>query len=1242
MHLKEVHMENFKSFGRKLTVPFEPGFTAITGPNGSGKSNIGDAVLFVLGPNSPRAIRAGRLTDLIFNGGATGKAASYCLVSLTFDNRDRTMPVDADDVVLTRKVKRAPKKDDKDAYNSYFYVNGRASQKREFVDLLQHARISADGYNITQQGDVLQVCTMSNVQRRQVLDGIAGVTSFDGDIDKANKRRTEVEENLERIGIVLEEIERDLAQLEKDKEAAQKYQELQQEIAQTKGRMAWRRKADLERQIAQVQQQIEEFGKQRTELEAKRNELLGKQKELQSQFAEAEQRIREEGGEEVQELQDQLEAARDRMVRLEEKINFVKSELADGKEDLLPMQEELRRVRKEHERTSKLHADQDEAFTAADGQLAERKKELEALRARMSQSNESLMLLNRDLAKLKHEHEAKQLELHEVRLEADRLEDRAQSAAKQAQQAAEEAQATETDLKETTWEANELRKDSEGAGKKAKELERRMFDLRKAQAELTKQNEDLENRIRRLQRERAELQAQQDAAARAAGGAPRAVDEILKARDQGQIQGIIGTIAELASVEDRYQTALQTAAGANMNAIVVEDDAVAAKCIELLKSARAGRAKLFPLNKMVPGRPRGQALMKVKQDGCLGFALDLVDYNPRYQNAFWNAFGDTLVVDTMNTGRRLMGGVRMVSLDGELFEASGAMVGGSRGKKGDGPSFGNADRGRLDELINKVAEAEDLQEQTINRLAKVREEIDAMREQLDAEGRSGAGGADRLKELEKKEDRLKGIFESQTKDAARLGEEAQKFQADAAKAQERIDALETRLAELDALREEKGQLMMKGSKKEWRERAEELEKEISELREAALQAENRRDVASKQLELVADRVKEIEKQIADVDGAEERLKTTLKDHQEDHGKAKAEVDALMKLEREATKALKGLREERDKLYEALTDLKAKIDKVADRMETHYGLVTNAKAKLPALEEALGDAKVELQENPVEIADDEDVAPYDDLRKHLRNLEARLDRLGPVNMRALEQYEAQAERQRTLKEEVDRLEDQRTELVKLVEEITQKKKDALLVVFNAINENFAQVYQRLSNGGKALMELENPDDPFQGGLVLKAQPPGKRVLRLDALSGGEKSLTSMAFIFALQMYDPSPFYYLDEVDQNLDAVNSELLAKLVKDNAAYAQFIVVSLRKVTLKESSHIYGVTQQTPGLSEVIANFDLQNVPDEDKSKGGVRPGDAPDAPASPEGADERDEGNDKESLQQTFQEMVQVEVKP
>lgn len=1199
MHLREVHMENFKTFKGKFTVPFEPGFTAITGPNGSGKSNIGDAIMFVLGPNSPRAMRAKNLSDLIFNGGKEGKPAEAASVSLVFDNADRIMPVEEDTVVLTRRIKRAPSDDSPDACNSYFYVNGRGSQKKEFIDLLDHARISADGYNITLQGDVQSICNMTPVDRRRILDDIAGVTTFDRDLASADARKADVAGNLERIAIVLDELKRSLDQLDKEKESATRYRDLQAGVKRCKGLMAVRRRDDVAIQIAHVQGEIERFSKDRQGHAADLSALKEKQKETEARFAELEAKIRAEGGAEVQALQDRMKTARDDMVRLEERINFAKSELATSKENSGPMLEELRRIERDLAKTEALELACGKEYESTTAALELRKKELDGARDLISKGDTNAMQINRDLVGLKQEHEAKQLELHEAKLEADRVAERARANAKALAEAKGQAEAVATDLQESTWQLKELRGTQGGAGKKRKESEKRLFELRKAQGEFGRQAEELEQRIRRLQRDLADLRANEEAAARAQGGYGQAVQDVLSARDKRQIKGIIGTVAELAKVDKKHTEAMQIAAAGRLQAIVVEDDAVAAECISLVKSRQSGRVTLLPLNKMVPGRPSGQALMKVKEQGCLGFALDLIEFNPRYQNAFWHVFQDTLVADTMANGRRMMGGVRIVSLDGELFEKSGAMTGGKHSKgKAEDVAFTNADRGRMDELLSEIAQAEQAQQAAVAQAAAARKELEELQTALAGEGAVGASQEDRLKELERKVTSLEERAAVLDKEVAQLTKQERDADAGMGKLADATAKLEERLGQLDKMRQEKGQLLLKGTRKDLRERVEKLEAEVRELTEAALKAENRRQVAATQFKLVTARRDEVSVQLDGGSGSATKLADDLKKFAAAHAKAKAEVEAIMKMEKKATGALKGLNEQRDRAYKDLTDLKARIDKVADRVEVTFGLTSSAKSKLPILEEALGDARMELQENPVDVKAGEDIPAIEDLKRELRNQESALDRLGPVNQTALEQYDAQSLRAKELKDEVARLDTQKAELLKLVDEIAGNKRAALMTVFTAVNEQFAAVYGQLTKGGKAYLELENDKAPFEGGLILKAQPPEKKVTRIDSLSGGEKSLTSMAFIFAIQRYDPSPFYYFDEVDQNLDAVNSEYLARMIKDNARFAQFIVVSLRKITLKEASHIYGVTQVRPGVSEIIARFDIDTLPNEDAPK--------------------------------------------
>ena len=257
MYLREIQLENFKSFGRKLTIPFLEGFTAITGPNGSGKSNIADAIMFVLGPKSSKAIRAGKLTDLIFNGGKGGRPEKYCKVSLVFDNADRLIPIESDEVKLTRLVKVSPS--NKDASLSYFYVNGKPSSLGEFNDLLANAKISADGYNFVMQGDINAITRMSPLERRRILEDVAGITRFDRDIELSTKKRVEVEENLKMIDLTLTEIRTELKRLERDRQAALKYMEFKERLERAKALMAFKKRDMIEREIAAVQEQIASY-----------------------------------------------------------------------------------------------------------------------------------------------------------------------------------------------------------------------------------------------------------------------------------------------------------------------------------------------------------------------------------------------------------------------------------------------------------------------------------------------------------------------------------------------------------------------------------------------------------------------------------------------------------------------------------------------------------------------------------------------------------------------------------------------------------------------------------------------------------------------------------------------------------------------------------------------------------------------------------------------------------------------
>ena len=1180
-------MENFKSFGKKLIVPFFPGFTAITGPNGAGKSNIADAILFVLGPKSSKVMRAGRLTDLIFNGGKKHKnPAKYCKVSLVFDNSKRKMPVDADEVKLTRVIKRAPLKNDPNNYYSYFYINNRSASFSDFMNVLVHARISGDGYNIVKQGDVTSLIEMGTIDRRRMIDDIAGISNFDNDIKKAEKEEGEVDTNLERIRIILNEISSQIRQLKNDRDSAFRYKELKDKLYETKAQIAMKKKMDVEAQIVEINKQIESYEKERDGFNGQNKKLKEEHAKSQKALEDIEKKIADVGGDEVKEIKEKLDKLRSEEVKVEERINYTSDEILEIQNEEKELSTSLEGIEKELGEHNTQQQELAAQITEKQTELNEKEKKLSSLKETIAQSDDKSMDLTRELTKMREEYNEKQSEIHELKLKRNRFTDKIEALELQIAELQETKSTYEFELKDIDWQAGEFKKEHKEKHKKTKNLEKDLFDKKKREAELTEQLADLENAIMRLQREQSKLQAEHDAMQSVHGVYNKAVHEVLNARDSG-IDGIHGTVAELAQVDDKFKLAVEIAAGARMQAIIVEDDTVAAKAIKFLQKEKLGIATFLPLNKMVTGKPRGTALMAIKDPKAHGFAIDLVKFKKEYHDAFWYVFGDTIVVDTLDDARRLMGGVRLVDLKGSLIEASGAMVGGSKLKTQ--LSFSKIDRGKLDEITQRLQEAIKSQDALSEELATLKKEITELESTLGI-SRTEVDKESQIKDLDVRRKEFTGKLEVLNKDLDAKIEEKEYLDKKKEEVISTIEEHKKRLDELDSIKEEKGKILLKGTKKELAQNARGLEQEVSSLQELVLTLSAEKDTLEKKIELLTERKDEITAKIESETKDIEKHKKSIKELKESRSKYRDEVKALMTVEEQMTGKMKDLTVERDTIYRKTVSIENDLDKLNTRIESYYDLISRAKYRLPTLEGTVSELDQELKLYNVEIIDKK-LPNVESLKDSMKVTEESMRELEPVNMRALEEYEHQLERKKKLDEDVGHLKDQKKNLIKLVKEVTEKKTERFYEVFSEINQNFKMMYSQLSEGGEAELQLENPDALFESGLTIKARPRGKKILLLSALSGGEKSIASLAFIFAIQHYDPSPFYVLDEVDMFLDGVNAETVSRMIKRNAEDSQFIMVSLRKVALKEANHIYGVTMRETGVSEMIGNIDPDSV---------------------------------------------------
>jgi len=824
--ITKLSMQGFKSFNRRVSIPFLPGANVLAGANGSGKSNILDAVAFVLGRTSARSLRADRLHELIFHGGNGKKAADFASVSLTFDNSKKIFPAEGEELTINRKVNQKGV--------TVYKMNDRTVTRDKILQTLNAARIQPDGHNIILQGDVTEIIEMNPVERREIIDEISGIAEYNDKKEKAQKDLDAVDLKLKEAEIIISQRYDIFKKLEEERNAAIKYQNLQQQLKVLKGSFANKKVRTFQEQLNKFDENLAE----KTELSEKLNKDL--------EGVETELGLKEKGIREVA----------DKLIDLSKRVQI--------------------------------------------------EREVSELR--------SQMLIKKD------------------------------------------------------------------------KIDSNMREIERLN--------DLIEKLQAFESKKSEL----------SGEMPRAVRSILALN----LRGVHGAISNLVSVPEKYQIALEVAAGPHMNDIVVDDDNVASYCIEYLRRERIGRATFIPLNKIRPMLFRENELLG--KHGVIGVASKLLKYETKFMSAIEFVFGNTLIVDKLDSARAIgVGRARMVTLDGDLVERSGAMIGGYYIKS-----------------HAKFVEA------------STRQDIDSyidLRRRLQEE-------AGFLKEdVEEVEKRLKKIA---------VSEESKEF------------------INLETLRI--------GS-----------EQEIDRLRE------RRKRLNERKLNL------EIEINRANIDKA--RLETELQN-------AKIELE-------------------------------------------QYGQITYVDEKLHTLEE------------------------------FIRKTEKELSTIGLVNLKAIGEFEKFKNEFEGYKEKYEKILEEKKAVIDMIAKIEEKRKEVFFGTLNELKEGFYDIFAKMLNGS-ATLELEDPNN-LESGLLIKASPKGKTLLNIDAMSGGEKSLTALAFIFSIQNYKPAPFYILDEVDAALDKVNSKIVADMVKKLSKNAQFIIITHNDTTIKAADQVYGCSM-VDGESKLMA----------------------------------------------------------
>lgn len=1157
MYIKQLEVDNFKSFANKIDIPLLKGFTTISGPNGSGKSNIIDSILFALGLSTSRTLRAEKLFHLI----STYTKRNEAVVKVTFGETE-----DGQDFTVARKIKKSTQ-----GYNSIYYLNDKIATLTEIHTLLEKYNITPNSYNVMMQGDVTSITNCSAVERRKIIDEIAGIADFDRRIEQATNELETVEQRVEKSSLILSEVDTRLEQLKEEREVALKYQKLKEEKTSLEGQINTVKFFDIKRNLEQAHANILDFTKKKKHEEAKHKDLDERLALIKKKYQEISELVREKGEAQQIEIKKQAEETKGAIERKQSAINYADKQIQDGLKACENSKNGIE-VQKQKiiDTELKIQLKKDEIKGIEDNikvQKAELKKILEEMTGLNQTADQHIEKRNQ----LRKEFETLQDKENTLIKEKLPLETELQNLQKQLEEAKEQVEKL-TDFKKNFGSNKDL------LNTQVVELKQEMEDLKIVQQNAmhdldTTKNEvsDLNYNIQMAYRKVSTMEAQKNAAQEANFG--RAIETVMNAK----LKGVHAPLVQLGKVDKEYSTALEIAIGGRMTHIVVDDEHVGSVAIELLKSSNAGRATFIPLSK-INKAPTKLALPKDK--GVIDYAINLIDFDDKYLNAFYYAVGDTLVVEDLTCAKKLMGRYRVVTLDGEIIEKSGSMTGGSVRKTG--LRFSQNEDEELDKFKSKLKEMEKQAAELENKRISLEKKLEEVRTNY----------SNTMTEYNKANMEL-GSLVKNSEDNEKLIAEKTEFikvtepQIDSIS--KKLDKMEEKHIEVTASIQDIQSEIEKVEKlindedlKELKEKTESVEFEIKRFSTNLTNANNDLSEYGREIAFFQNLIETKEEEIVNIAKNNENLEKDKVTYTKEIEELKKQLEKLEDEIEKINEKLGELLKQRDEINNDLMELEKQKHVHASDLERIAEQIESFKARRRELEPQLDSAKEDLEKAGVEVNKLEPVTiSIEEITSKINRLEKRMEDLGLVNMRALTAYDEVLARQQELKTQIETLSKERKQILERMQGYEQLKKETFMKTYNNINENFKDVFHRLSDGEGTLV-LESEEAPLSGGLTIEAQPRDKKKQRLEGMSGGEKSLTALAFVFAIQRYMPAPFYAFDEVDMHLDGINVEKLADMVKFQAKDTQFIVVSLRKPMIESANRTIGVTQKEKGITRV------------------------------------------------------------
>ncbi len=1182
MYLKSLELHGFKSFPDKVTLEFGKGLTAVVGPNGSGKSNIGDAVRWVLGEQSSKTLRGGKMEDVIFGGTQLRKAVGFASVTLNIVNDDRTLSVDSDAVSVTRKLYRNG--------DSEYLINGSQVRLKDIVELFMDTGLGRDGYSIIGQGRVADIVGSKSNERREIFEEAAGISKFRYKKAESERRLAAAEDNILRLKDILGELEGRVEPLRIQSEKAKKFLVLADsrralEIAVWTRRLGELRGnlEDLEdrllaanaeyehltNEIARCDDEISDLSAKRRQCTASAEDYRSRISELEAKAAGANADIAvcKNNIEHFKAMITETEQRRDELSSgesaIREKIEEKKSQIESIKAELSSLETEITRLESSLSELSVRESEFEKS-------LAEKNENLNKLYIKKSELSFSIKNAENTKSELEKSYEEAEIALSEGRSAVS-------DAEKELVTTAKELESTLSEAKEHT---NRLNGYNMLYTKKEAQLRALRGDYDNAELE-----------IRNLKQRRQMLIDLENSMEGFAGS----VRQIIKAGRSGQIRGVRGTVAQIITVEQKYSLAIETALGGAMQNIVVENEDAAKMGIRVLKETNGGRATFLPLTSV-----RGNILSEKNldmQEGYVALACELVRYEPDYEGIIRSLLGRIVIAEDIdlatNIAKKYGYKFRIITLDGQVINAGGSFTGGSTQR-----SSGVLSR---------------------------KNEINSTSERLEKLTAEHSEASKKLAALSAEVEKLGFDVEGERDMISRLNTESARLEAEKKRIEQVTDQYRLRISEIEKSVHDNAEKIKSAEnlRKESLAGLSECEKAIADLESELNSAQERsgetKDIREKiSLEISAKRLEEVECR-KDIESAEEAISQhllniensareaekfeekileyrqsidheneALKDRADEAERSKAEAASLgERIKEELSKSL-----EYERRGQIVRDMQRSKTEEKEKISSDISRITERRDNIKKDSDAMINQLWESYSLTVSEAAEqaEDIEDISDAEKRLNDIKNRIRALGSVNTEAIDEYEEVKTRYDFLSGQLSDVLKSKDELEKLIASLTKNMKEIFTDSFNKINENFKTTFVELFGGGRGELTLTDPENVLESGIEINVAPPGKVIKNLSLLSGGEQAFVAIAIYFAILKLRPSPFCILDEIEAALDDVNVTRYAQYLRNFTGTTQFILITHRRGTMEEADILYGVTMQEKGVSKLL-RMDISEV---------------------------------------------------